>query len=169
MLHALKLRGAVVKCGPGYRGVAWPDSPSVRLATLATFLNAHTAASHLTAAWVWGAVASPGERLCFTTHSRRRSPVNSPPNVRWHQFQLHPTQLERLGGLDVTMPERTVFDLLHHPGPFGLSEKVACRLLLQHPSVSRAGFWRVIFEERRPHCALARRRLRQISLPPSGV
>lgn len=166
MLHALKLRGAIVQCGPGHRGVAWPDSPRVRLATLAPFLNRHTTASHLTAAWVWGAAKTPGTQLSFTTHSGRRSPVDGPRHVRWHQFQLQPGHLVRLGGHDVTMPERTVFDLLHHPGRFETTEIVACRLLLMHPSVSRAELWREIFHERRPHCALARRRLRHITQAP---
>lgn len=165
--HAFKLRGALVPCGPGLRGVAWPDTSSVRLATLGPWLHAHAAASHLTAAWVWGAARHPGEQLTFTTHSGRRPPPTHPHHIAWHQLTLHGEDLCTLGDFTVTSPERTAFDLLHSSSRFSTAEQVACRLLVRTQPTLNALRKRV-FSHRRPHSTLARARFELLSRLPSG-
>lgn len=165
--HAFKLRGALVPCGPGLRGVAWPDTSSVRLATLGPWLHAHAAASHLTAAWVWGAARHPGEQLTFTTHSGRRPPPTHPHHISWHQLTLNVEDLRTLGDFTVTSPERTAFDLLHCSSGFNTAEQVACRLLVRSQPVLNALRERV-FSRRRPHSTLARARFELLSRLPSG-
>ena len=63
-------RGTLVACGPGVRGVGWPDSPRVRLAALAPWLSGGRVAAFRTAAWVWGAAREPGRPLRVTTVGR---------------------------------------------------------------------------------------------------
>lgn len=125
------LRGTLVRCGPGFRGAGWPDTPRVRAAALGAWLTPDRIAVRMTAAWVWGACREPGRPLEFSTVGRRRpTHRGTAPDIVLHQFAYAEPELQRLDeGLVVTTPEQTACDLLRVPGPFPLSHRVAVRLL----------------------------------------
>lgn len=164
--HAMRLRGALVRCGPGMRGVGWPDSPGVRLAALGAWLGEDLCASHLTAAWVWAAAEHPGEplRLAARAGGSRRSPAG----VRRYELRLGDGELERFGGLPVTTRMRTLLDLLHDPSGFSDEERHACRALLARIPDGAECVSARLLEHRRPHRRLAVQRLGLILAPEPG-
>ncbi|MBN9612266.1 MAG: hypothetical protein J0H64_02150, partial [Actinobacteria bacterium] len=87
---AARLHGALVPCGPGYRGIGWPETPTVRASALAEFLSNDRIATHLTAAWVWGAARSPGRPVRVSTRGRRRITLPSTEQLRVSEARLAP-------------------------------------------------------------------------------
>lgn len=129
---AERLRGTLLRCGPGVRGAGWPETPRVRAAALSHWLAADRVAVRLTAAWVWGASREPGPPLEFSTLDRRRPEHRTPASgVSLHQFCYTDDELWAFGpGLRVTAPAQTACDLLRKPGEFDRSHRVAVRLLI---------------------------------------
>ena len=160
---AARLRGALVPCGPGLRGVGWPETPRVRVTALAEYLPDGRVATHLTAAWVWGAARDPGHPLRISTGRRKRVIVTDTEPCRIAQMRLSDGDVSPLGEFRVTTPLRTMLDLLHDPERFGHAEEVACRLLSERV----AGGWVAVAEHidthRRPFCRIARERLGRIA------
>lgn len=130
VIHAALLRGDIVRCGPGVRPIGWPETPRVRAHALT--LAPGRVASHLTAAWVWGAARHPGVPLHATvTDRRRRDPVRDAA-LALHHRPCPELDLVRFGATAVTTPRRTLIDLLHEPGAedgFPQTARIACRLL----------------------------------------
>lgn len=157
--HSLRLRGALVSCGPGLRGVGWPETPSVRLIALAPWLEHDSIASHLTAAWVWGAARAPGSPLHLTLRAGRRAPVHDTPQVRFHEQPVQENEKRCFGQLAVTSPLRTLVDLLYAPSPHSREEQVACRLLYSRRSAIDHAALLKLRDHRRPHSVLARGRI----------
>ncbi len=127
---AERLRGTLVPCGPGLRGVGWPETPRVRLAALAPWLADGRIAVYLTAAWVWGAARGPGHPLRVSTRPGSRNTTVVPSGTRVHELRLSPSECARFGGFSVTTPLRTATDLLYDDERFGTRQRVAVRLLL---------------------------------------
>src|SRR5690554_1436589 len=127
---AMLLRGALVRCGPGVRGVSWPDCAAVRLEALRPWLTEDLVAVHLTAAWVWGAALDPADPLCIASLAGRRPAPSSSPGVRRYEQRFSPDELVSFGALRVTNELRTILDLLHIPGEFGCAERLACALMI---------------------------------------
>lgn len=126
---AERLRGSLVPCGPGVRGIGWPETPRVRTAALAPWLGGGRIATHLTAAWVWGAARSPGRPLQVTARSGRRSYGVDSEWLRVYELRYTEADTHRFGEFGVTTPLRTVIDMLHGDAPFTAVERIACRLL----------------------------------------
>lgn len=156
---AMRLRGALVDCGPGVRGVAWPDSPGVRLTSLRPWLEEGLVASYLTAAWVWAAAASPGSRLQISSRAGHRPRQASQPEVQGIEQRLAPSDTVHFGSLQVTSRQRTTLDLLHQPDRFGCAEIVACQLMLLRISGGAMTLRTHMSAHHRPHARLARSRL----------
>lgn len=157
---AWRLSGALVRCGPGLRGIGWPETPRVRLAAIADWLGHDRIASHLTAAWVWGAVREPRDPLQVSMLAGRRRPLASRADLRVYELRYGAEDVERFGPFQVTRPMRTALDLLHDPEVFGRREAVACRLLLLADG-GTAAMARHLAEHRRPHRRLAQARFRE--------
>lgn len=163
--HAMRLRGALISCGPGVRGAAWPDSPKVRLAALATHLDDGFVAARLTAAWVWQASAHPGTPLIFAAAAgRARKPTK--PGSRRYECRFAAGDTVKLGEFGVTSPRRTLIDLLHQPLPFDSSVSKVCRNLLHMIPDTIDQFAFEVGHARRPYVRLARTRLRELLLVP---
>ena len=130
------MRGDLVRCGQGVRPVGWPDSARVRAHALSGQVAPGRIASHLTAAWVWGAARHPGTSLQATvTRRRRRHPARDSGITLVHR-PCAEEELARFGPVAVTTPRRTLIDLIHDAeGPRGNPDAlapdtlVACRLL----------------------------------------
>lgn len=156
---AERLRGTLVPCGPGLRGVGWPETPRVRLAAIAPWLGGGRIAVYLTAAWVWGAARNPGHPLrVSTTHGGRATTVaQAMPRV--HQLRLSPAECSRFGDFSVTTPLRTATDLLYDDERFGTSHRVAVRLLLPLIDGGRDALQAHLYERVRPKRSRALDRL----------
>lgn len=129
---AATLTGTLVKCGPGLRPVAWPETPAARCAAIGGQLSDRYAAIEDTAAWVWGARRSPGSPLRLATLGGR-APASferrASEDVLVSTFRLLPEDLVAIAAFAVTSRARTAFDLLRAPTQFGAARRVACRLL----------------------------------------
>lgn len=123
------IRGTVVRCGPGLRLTAWPETPSVRAAALRPLFRDDLIASHITAAWIWGAARNPGEPLDFLTLNSRTQGTEPETGIRLHRFRMGNGDIAALGGLNVTTPRRTLFDLLRGD-QFSTEQRLVCRVLL---------------------------------------
>jgi hypothetical protein len=157
----MRLRGALLPCGPGVRGVAWPDTPRVRLAALGSWLRGDFAASHLTAAWVWGATEDPPRPLTIAAPAGRHTrPVQ--PEVRYYELRFAPDDLVKLGDFTATAPLRTVLDLLHDQERFDRVEQAASVQLLDSLGMPAERLLGLLEHRRRPHVRLARSRLEEL-------
>ncbi|MGK0715990.1 hypothetical protein ACR5KS_07980 [Leucobacter sp. W1153] len=165
---AEQLRGTLVPCGPGLRGVGWPDSPRVRLAALAPWLLPSRIPAFLSAAWVWGAARGPGRPLRLSMPARSRSKVSGSREVREHELRLGESDLTTFGPFRVTSPLRTATDLLVDSSPFGTTEVVAVRLLFPLIEGGAEAVRLQLLSTRRPHRRQALRRLEGISPEPGA-
>ncbi len=162
MLHAMRLRGALLRCGPGFRGAAWPDGPAVRLAALGHWLDDTRCAAFLAAAWVWGAVDDPGAPLRVASPAGSRLRAQN-PELRHCGLRLTPDEIVKLGEFQVTTQLRTLIDLLHDQHGYGEHETSACRrliaMLLDAPGCTPEKLQQQVRERHKPHRLLAARRL----------
>ncbi len=162
MQYAMRLRGALLPCGPGVRGVGWPDTPRVRLAAIAGALAGGHVAALLTAAWVWGAAADPGSPLSIAK-SAGRSRAHRASDAQRYELRLSPADVAELGEFGVTTPLRTILDLLHLSPSFGPDERTACRELMTLAAVEEEELRQQLLSMRRPHVRLARERFREVT------
>lgn len=159
MQHAMKLRGALVACGPGMRGAGWPDTACVRLVALGPWLGKGLCASHLTAAWVWSASERPGPPLSIAALPGRHSATRITRGVRRHELRLRPEDWASFEELRVTLPLRTAIDLLHDPKVFNPHHAEAVAALVKMQPGGSESVRRRLQEHRRPHRRLAEQRL----------
>ncbi len=162
MQHALRLRGALIPCGPGVRGVGWPDTPRVRLAAIAGVLSGGHVAALLTAAWVWGAATDPGSPLSIAK-AAGRSRAHQAGGAKRYELRLSPADVSVLGEFGATTPLRTILDLLHLSPSFGPDERDACRELMTLAAIDAEELREVLLTLRRPHVRLARERFREVA------
>ncbi|KKI17163.1 MULTISPECIES: hypothetical protein [unclassified Leucobacter] len=161
---AARLRGVLTGCGPGLRGIGWPESPAVRLVALAAWIGPELAACGTTAAWVWGARRDPGHPLHAAVLGGRRARSTEPSALRVHEYRLAPTDLVEFDGLRVTSRVRTAEELLFHEREFGPAERASCRLLVLGTAGGADALRARVEGSRRPHRARARTRLRECGL-----
>lgn len=161
MQHAMRLRGALLQCGPGLRGAGWPDDARVRLSALAPWLEGEVAASHMTAAWVWGAAEAPPAPLCVAAHAGQHGGFHD-GRVRRYELRFSPNDTVRLGNFLVTTPLRTILDMLYEPNRFTENEQHACKRLLDSHEDHTEALQARLAQHKRPHRRLARQRLSEI-------
>lgn len=126
---AERLRGSLVRCGPGVRGIGWPETPEVRLQAIGEMLGSGRIAIGCTAAWVWGALRDPGIPLDSAMPNRQRPPHECRVGVRVRQLRIEAEHIVALGDRLVTSPLRTALDLLRAEEPLSPAVRVAARLL----------------------------------------
>lgn len=126
-------QGTLVRCGPGYRPVTWPESPLVRCTAIAWALTPKYAACNHTAAWIWGGSRAPGTVIEISVRTGR-VPYRQQPGTTQHEYVLSEGDVVNVGDYWVTSPVRTVFDLLRSTREFTVADMAACRLLLAHHS-----------------------------------
>lgn len=110
-LTAARLDGHLVELGEGYIPADAVETAALRAASLRTLLGDRLAATHLTAAWVHGAVADPP-----TPHAVQRAvPQRISPvldhRVVYRDGFLEPADVVRIGGVLVATRSRTLGDL----------------------------------------------------------
>ncbi|HET8928930.1 MAG TPA: hypothetical protein VFN24_14010 [Microbacterium sp.] len=110
-LSAARIDGRLVELGEGYIPADAVETPALRAASIATILGDRLAATHLTAAWVHGAVDDLPARL----HVQRAVPHRIRPvidhRIHYRDSQVQSQDLALLGGVLVTTVVRTLADL----------------------------------------------------------
>lgn len=138
LISSARLTGALVACGPGVRAVGWPETPVTRATALSRILGERYVAIDETAAWVWGAMHSPGASPTVSTRTGR-VPLRDYDGIARKQYRFDTEDLVELGEQWVTSVERTAYDLLRADEPFSVHRRVACRLLFarDHSGVTK--------------------------------
>ncbi|MHC9044083.1 hypothetical protein ACYX8G_05840 [Microbacterium saperdae] len=110
-LSAARLDGDVVEIGDAYIPADLIESADVRASSIADLVRPGTAAAGPTAAWIHGA----GDAPPAVHHIRRSIPRRVRPQLSgrmiFHDGALSPSEVESIGGIDVSTPLRTMLDL----------------------------------------------------------
>lgn len=114
-LAAARLDGEVTRLGPAFAPIDVPDGTVRRARSLRAALRDRLIADRLTAAWIHGAlsVLPPGIEACVRTDARVSALLEFEGTIR--QVVIEESELLDLGGVLVTDPLRTIFDLLREP------------------------------------------------------
>lgn len=160
------LRGSLVRCGPGVRGVGWPETSGVRaLALPHPDAGGHElVAVAYTAAWVWGAEWNNDSPIVFSTLQRMRFLRTAIAPLHVREYAIAPSDTVAICGVRVTTPERTVYDLLYlDEDEYELYGVNALRSLVEHsPHLARSDITRAFHTRNRPHRRRADLRFQEI-------
>lgn len=152
--------GNLIRCGPGVRGVGWPETPMVRAMALSSLVRDHELVAVLfTAAWLWGANPTAGPLYTFSTFGASRYLRQPPTGSVVHEFSLERSHVTRIGAITVSSPERTFYDVLFLDDEmfeqYGFD--IAQELMHRFPQFCES--WNENFHSRyRPHAKRARAR-----------
>lgn len=116
-LTAARLDGDVVELGEAYAPADLVETAALRASSLASLISGmrDAAFAGMSAAWIHGAgdAAPETHELQSASGRRLRAPVTRRLIV--HDPVLDAADVQRLGGVAVTTPERTLIDLLRWP------------------------------------------------------
>jgi hypothetical protein len=110
-LCAARLDGHVVEVGDAYAPADTVETAALRGASMLPLLGGTLAATHLSAAWVLGALPEPPARHTVQRASERRPHSAFEVRVQYRDLQVPDVDLVLIGGARVTTPERTLADL----------------------------------------------------------
>lgn len=148
-LCAARLDGHVVEIDDAYMPADAVETPALRAGSLRDLLGDTLAASHLTAAWVHGALVEPPRRHTVQRAVPRRLHHVFGRRIRYRESPVEENDLVTLGGVRVTSPVRTLIDLARVPDD---AHAAAARALADAvPGLARAAIDRVVVSARHPH------------------
>lgn len=110
-LSAARLDGDVIEVGDGYMPADAVETAALRAGSLGGILTDLFAATHLSAAWIHGAIAEPPARHTVQRAVARRVTTVHDRRVLVRDMALDRGDVERIGGVWVTTPARTLSDL----------------------------------------------------------
>lgn len=110
-LCAARLDGHVVEVGCAYAPADTVETAALRAASLLPVVGTTLAASHLTAAWVHGAIGEPPVRHTVQRAVGRRAHALVDSRTHYRDVRVPDGDLLVIGGVLVTTPERTLADL----------------------------------------------------------
>ena len=110
-LSAARLDGHLVELGDAYIPADAVETRALRAGSLAGLLGDTLAATHLSAAWIHGALHDPPARHTVQRAVPRRLHQVIGRRLRYRDLCVDPADLLRIGGVPVTSPERTLADL----------------------------------------------------------
>jgi len=111
-LSAARLDGHLVPLGDAYVPADTIETAALRAATLGDLLGTTLAATHVTAAWIHGAVVDPpARRMVQRAVHRRTNPIIDVRTV-YRDMTVDIDDLVLLGGVWVTSVTRTLVDLV---------------------------------------------------------
>ncbi|MDD7929975.1 SAM-dependent methyltransferase [Microbacterium thalli] len=111
-LAAARLDGDVVEVGEAFIPADAVETAELRAASLRPLLSLGLAVTHLSAAWVHGAVADPPARHTVQRCSARRLHHVIDIRLHYRDRRVPPGDLSLIGGVPVTTPARTLGDLV---------------------------------------------------------
>ena len=130
-------RGTLVRCGPGVRLAAWPESAEVRAQVLRRVIGDTLMPVLMSAAWVWGCARDPGTPLVCATKGSTRPKLEATGPLRVHEFRYPQRHLAQCGDTVLPNPTRTACDLVRLSAELTPEVVVAIRLLVLQAAVSR--------------------------------
>ncbi|WP_194398384.1 type IV toxin-antitoxin system AbiEi family antitoxin [Microbacterium atlanticum] len=110
-LTAACLDGDLVALGEAYIPADAIETAALRAGSLSPMLGDRLAATHLTAAWIHGALPTPPVRHTVQRAVARRLHLVTDRRLVYRDLAVTPDDLQRVGGVFVTTPERTLADL----------------------------------------------------------
>lgn len=110
-LSAARLDGHVVELGDAFIPADAVETPGLRAGSLREMLRDTLAATHLSAAWVHGALDTPPPRHTVQRAVPRRLHHVFGARLLYRDGQVDERDLELRGGVLVTTPRRTLADL----------------------------------------------------------
>jgi hypothetical protein len=132
-LQAALLDGELFRIGEAFASVDEIETPTHRAMAAHEGLSARLIAERLTAAWIWGALDTPPIPHEFCLAQGARVNTVGVPGVTVREVVVVASDLVVVGGVQVTVPLRTVVDLARFAPEFGEREVgVVCRLLADH-------------------------------------
>lgn len=114
-LSAARLDGHLVELGEAYIPADAVETVGLRAGSLRSILGVSLAATHLTAAWVHGALAFPPVRHTVQRASEKRLHAVIDLRLVYRDGCVAASDLWLLGGVRVTTPVRTLADLARVP------------------------------------------------------
>ena len=134
-LRAARLDGHVVELGEAFVAADAIETRELRAASLSPVTGNGRALTHASAAWVHGAIPSPPPLHSVQRSVARR--VGPPHGVRgrYRDLRLPACDVQRLGGVDVTTPVRTLVDCVREVVAEGASPAVVDALLTWRPAL----------------------------------
>lgn len=162
VIQAEILRGSLTRCGPGVRGIGWPDTPELRASLLKEFQLPGSAFVLLTAAWVWGHTWHEEQKVQLSWLNKKRLHRTVLNTVQVKQFNLPANECLHLADILVTSPERTIQDLLFsNEQMFANGASAAAKMLLSKQD--DLSFFEEKYKRiRRPYSARALERFRSL-------
>lgn len=121
-LSAARLDGDVVELGEVYAPADLVETAALRAASLVPLTEGVRGAAFagMSAAWIHGAGDTPPELHELQSATGRRLRASANRRLLVHDPVLESVDVQRVGGVAVTTPERTLIDLLRwpvtHPG-----------------------------------------------------
>lgn len=154
-------RGTVVRCGPGVRGVGWPETARVRAAVIQHLLpKPELVAVLTTAAWIWGGTWQDQTPLTLSTLNAKRFLGVPGLNCRVHEFNICVDETVAMEGVLVTSPLRTIYDMLFLPeSEFSDTHLTLCTALRARYAAETADVLLFLRSYRRPYITRAVARL----------
>lgn len=110
-LTAARLDGDVVELGEAFIPADAVETRALRAGSLTGLLGDTLAATHLSAAWVHGAIPDPPARHTVQRAVPRRLNRFPTRHLVYRDLAVHPDDLESIGGVWVTTPLRTLIDV----------------------------------------------------------
>lgn len=110
-LSAARLDGHLVELGDAYIPADAVETAALRAGSLGETLGDTLAATHLSAAWIHGALPDPPVRHTVQRAVARRLHHVMGVRLIYRDTAVAPEDLQVVGGFLVTTPERTVADL----------------------------------------------------------
>ncbi|NII70983.1 hypothetical protein [Microbacterium ulmi] len=133
-LSAARLDGHLVELGDAYIPADAVETSGLRAGSLRGILGDTLAATHLTAAWVHGALSEPPARHTVQRAVAKRLHHVMGRRILYRDGAIEQDDLQVLGGVLVTSPVRTLADLARVPDD---SHAEAARLLADaHPGLA---------------------------------
>ncbi|MFM9877991.1 MAG: hypothetical protein ACKVOG_09150 [Rhodoglobus sp.] len=158
-LLAARLDGEVFAVGAGFAPVDELEQPPHRAASLSS-ANPRLIAEQRTAAWIWGALASPPvpHEFCSTLDERVAHQTSRWITVR--EVVIEPDDMVTLAGRQVTSALRTCVDLARFSAIFADEERQIVRYLMASTGIGMPEFRGHLNRRRNlPHKTLAEERL----------
>ncbi|GAA1911855.1 hypothetical protein GCM10009775_00530 [Microbacterium aoyamense] len=160
-LSAACLDGHLVGLGDAYLPADAVETASLRAESLRGLLGDTLAATHLSAAWIHGALGEPPARHTVQRAVTRRVHPPLAPRLVYRDLAIDEADLVRLGGVRVTSPVRTLADLARVADP--AHEHAAALLAAENDGLAlRAVTW-LDDHPSLPHKRRARQRLIELA------
>ncbi len=125
-LLAARLDGDLFTVNLSFFAIDEFDTPALRAASLRPHAPANLMAERDTAAWIWGARATPPPVHEFCSGIGSRGRAGGPLSMTVREVVIDRAEIRELAGLPVTDPGRTLLDLLRFATAF--DPAVAIRL-----------------------------------------